>query len=111
LYNLALKYINLFCIFFLQILCLAEQIRFTEGCEQAITRGDLQNYNKELETQLESYTNVDLSEVSGVEGHVLDLKLKALILDTIHAIDVVHQLLQAGCHSMTDWSWQKQLRY
>ena len=53
-----------------------------------------------------------MTESSGqTAGHVLELKLKALILDTIHAIDVVHQLIGAGTRSTGDWMWQKQLRY
>ena len=47
---------------FLQILCLAEQIRFSENCEAAIKQGLLQNYCREIEGQLESYTSVDLTE-------------------------------------------------
>ncbi|KAK3100036.1 hypothetical protein FSP39_013759 [Pinctada imbricata] len=95
-----------------QILCLAEQIRFTENCEQALSKGNLTGYNKDLAGQLDSYTSVDLSDSAGdVQGHVLDLKLKALILDTIHAIDVVRFLGQSGTRSLTDWMWQKQLRF
>ena len=97
---------------YLQILCLAEQIRFTDNCEKAIANGSLSSFNKDLESQLESYTSVDMSESSGqTAGHVLELKLKALILDTIHAIDVVHQLIGAGTRSTGDWMWQKQLRF
>ena len=33
------------------------------------------------------------------ELHVLELKLKALIMDCIHVIDVVQQLLAAGTRS------------
>ncbi|OWF37256.1 Cytoplasmic dynein 2 heavy chain 1 [Mizuhopecten yessoensis] len=94
-----------------QMLCLAEQIRFTEACEQAISKGNLPGYQRELEAQLESYTSVNLSEASGVEGYVLDLKLKALILDTIHAIDVVQHLISQGCRNVQDWMWNKQLRF
>ena len=97
---------------YLQILCLAEQIRFTECCEHAISKGSLPQYNKELASQLESYTDVDLEDASSdTQTHVLDLKLKALILDTIHAIDVVQQLMQAGTRSPAEWMWNKQLRY
>ena len=46
-----------------------------------------------------------------MESHVLELKLKALILDTIHSIEVVQQLLRAGIKSLDDWTWQKQLRF
>ncbi|XP_022324921.2 cytoplasmic dynein 2 heavy chain 1-like isoform X2 [Crassostrea virginica] len=95
-----------------QILCLAEQIRFTECCEHAISKGSLPQYNKELASQLESYTDVDLEDASSdTQTHVLDLKLKALILDTIHAIDVVQQLMQAGTRSPAEWMWNKQLRF
>lgn len=81
-------------------------------CEHAISKGTLPQYNKELASQLESYTDVDLGDSSSdTQTHVLDLKLKALILDTIHAIDVVHQLMQAGTRSPDEWMWNKQLRY
>ena len=64
-----------------------------------------------MENQLESYTSVDLGDsASEGEGHVLDLKLKSLILDTIHAIDMVHKLMNIQVHSVTEWEWQKQLR-
>uniref|UniRef100_H2ZF02 AAA+ ATPase domain-containing protein n=1 Tax=Ciona savignyi TaxID=51511 RepID=H2ZF02_CIOSA len=38
-------------------------------------------------------------------------KLKSLILDIIHNIDVVEQLNKAGIRSSAEWIWQKQLRY
>jgi len=45
------------------------------------------------------------------EAQVLDLKLKSLILDVIHNIDVVEQLIKSEVRNTADWSWQKQLRY
>jgi dynein heavy chain 2 len=39
------------------------------------------------------------------------LKLKALILDLIHNIDVLGQLIEKGVRGLQDWYWQKQLRY
>ena len=66
-----------------------------------------------MESQLESYTNTEISGggSSNSESHVLELKLKALILDTIHSIDVVQQLIKHGIKSLDEWMWQKQLRY
>lgn len=66
-----------------------------------------------MESQLESYTNTEISGggSSDPESHVLELKLKALILDTIHSIDVVQQLIKHGIKSLDEWMWQKQLRY
>lgn len=45
------------------------------------------------------------------EAHVLKLKLKSLILDIIHCIDVVSSLSANNCSNLDDWQWQKQLRY
>jgi len=42
---------------------------------------------------------------------VLELKLKALILDTIHAVDVIEQIMQEQVTRVEQWEWNKQLRY
>ncbi|XP_056467776.1 cytoplasmic dynein 2 heavy chain 1 isoform X1 [Gadus chalcogrammus] len=96
-----------------QILGLAEQIQFTEDVEQALREQSLQRLELELSAKLEHYTRVDTSsqDPSSTETSVLQLKLKALILDIIHNISVVRQLNQAGVCSPDDWSWRKQLRF
>ncbi len=70
-----------------QILCLAEQIRFTRDCELAIGNNSLTGLRASLATQLETYTTAKPAD------NVLSLKLKALILDIIHHIDVVDKLM------------------
>ncbi|XP_068211563.1 cytoplasmic dynein 2 heavy chain 1 [Palaemon carinicauda] len=98
-----------------QILCLSDAILFTERCEESIKEGRLSNFLKELEAKLESYTGVDLTPEDNPESvtdsHVLELKLKALIFDTIHNIDVVESLIKNNTTSIGDWEWQKQLRF
>ena len=69
----------------------------------------LRDFKVEMENQLESYTSVDMSS-AGESGNVLELKLKALILDTIHSIDVIDQLQDNGTKGLAEWQWQKQLR-
>ena len=54
-------------------------LQFTERAEEAIKKGSLSSYLKELKAQLESYTSVDLTSADD-EAKVLELKLKALIL-------------------------------
>ena len=44
-----------------QILCLAEQVLFTERCEAAITENRLTELLIELESQLDSYTSADIN--------------------------------------------------
>ena len=88
---------------------MAESVLFTERCEEAIKRKNLRSFLSNMEAQLESFTSVDLGD--DAEAKVLELKLKALILDTIHNIDVVRALSDADVRSVDDWLWQKQLRY
>ena len=62
-----------------------------------------------LTDQLDSYTSVDLNDEES--QIVLELKLKALILDTIHYIQVVEDLLEHKVRSLDNWMWKKQLRF
>nr|CAB3240329.1 cytoplasmic dynein 2 heavy chain 1-like [Phallusia mammillata] len=96
-----------------QILCLGEQIAFNRDCESAIGENRLSQLKSELDKKLRSYTSVSINaqEMGQTEAHILDLKLKSLILDIIHNIDVVEQLIKTGIRSTGDWTWQKQLRY
>jgi len=99
-----------------QVLCVAEMIRFTESCEEAIRRHDLTTFMRTLASQLELYTSVNVDDTStpgqpDIKAQVLELKLKALILDTIHNIEVVEQLNSSSLSDVSEWQWQKQLRY
>jgi len=42
---------------------------------------------------------------------VLHLKIKSLILDTIHHISVVDELINSRVSSIHDWEWQKRIRF
>ncbi|CAI9593492.1 unnamed protein product [Staurois parvus] len=66
-----------------QILCLAEQIQFTEDVENAVRSHNLHEVELELTAKLEHYTSIDDTSGSDDAG-ILELKLKALILDIIH---------------------------
>ncbi|XP_062329494.1 dynein cytoplasmic 2 heavy chain 1 [Osmerus eperlanus] len=96
-----------------QILCLAEQIQFTEDVERALRQQSLQQLELELAAKLEHYTSVDTSseDATNTEASVLQLKLKALILDVIHNISVVRELGRAGVSSPEAWAWKRQLRF
>nr|WAW84826.1 cytoplasmic dynein 2 heavy chain 1 [Halisarca dujardinii] len=96
-----------------QILCLSEQILFTRHCEEALAGSTLNEYLVELEDQLAEYTATDLKRfnLSQEDAGILELKLKALILDNVHFNDVVKQLMEAKTRSTGDWLWSKQLRF
>ena len=84
-------------------------VNFGRNCVQAIKQGKLQNYKGDLQRQLESYAAFDHGG-----NDLIFVKVKSLILDIIHNIDVVDQLLKDGitqtCNP-NDWMWFKQLRY
>ena len=44
------------------------------------------------------------------DSKVLELKLKALILETLHYIDIVETLSEGKVRSTDHWLWKKQLR-
>lgn len=88
---------------------MTESIIFTEKCERAISAGDLESLHRSLKSVLEKYTSIDYGKTS--DGALLELKYKALIMDIIHYIDIVEQLIREGCRAPSDWSWQRQLKF
>jgi dynein heavy chain 2 len=95
-----------------QILGLAEYLHFTEKCEKAIKGAGLESLSKELKDELSKYTTFNYQSVTDAnERRVVELKVKSLILDIIHLVDVIKQLQDAKVTDIHDWIWQKQLRY
>lgn len=74
------------------MLCLAEQVRFCNDMEQCLgsdTAAKLLAYKQRLSDQLEEFSKTLVDE------RVLQLKLKSLILDLVHHIDIVNQMISA----------------
>lgn len=68
-------------------------------------------YNYDLfQNQLDTYTALNIeSTISG--ENVLHLKIKGLILDTIHHLSVVDELIKSRISSVDEWEWQKRIRF
>ena len=95
-----------------QILGLAEAVHFTSKCESSIANGSLVNLSVVLEKELETYTSFNIDSINDeTERQVMELKVKSLILDKIHFIDVVEQLKRKNVSTISDWEWQRQLRF
>lgn len=99
-----------------QILCLGNSIVYTERCEEAIRSQRLQEYLSKLKDELHLYTNFSTknspsNSSDNPQEKVQELKLKDLILDIIHEMDVVEYLIDNKTGSVADWGWQKQLRF
>ncbi len=78
--------------------------------EQAIQQGRLPTLAAELRAELASLSAADYS------GHtLLQLKKQALVMDLLHYCQVVDMLVAenggAGVGAVSDWTWQRQLRY
>ena len=89
-----------------QIVCLAEQIHFTESTYKCIKENQLRAFKAELDKKLELYTTYDYGE-----NQLLLLKLKALILDLIHHIDIIDTLVAKNVSTWQDWEWHRQLKF
>ncbi|KAK3929891.1 Cytoplasmic dynein 2 heavy chain 1 [Frankliniella fusca] len=97
-----------------QVLCLSQSIIFTAQCEEAIRKGTLHSLLKSIKAQQDVYANVELagfSEGNDDEGRILELKQKALLIDIVHHVHIVEDLIQCNTSSLEDWSWQRQLRF
>lgn len=110
-----------------QILCLCEEIAFTQQCESSITNNRLKNLKSSLKVQhnnkitpevawkylqarldgLTSFVTKNDEEYS----NILILKIRALILVLIHNISIVDSLIDSKKSlSLESWAWKKQLR-
>ena len=98
-----------------QMIGLAEYLHFTRNVERVITSGDFNGFNQlseQLQGDLEKYTTFDTAAIPDkTERSVIELKIKSLILDIIHFLDVVNQLKVAKPASLSDWAWKRQLRF
>lgn len=92
-----------------QILLLSERIRFTEKCEAATVEDDskaLKNLMNVLENQRKFYRKLENSD-----NELLALKVKNLLLETVHHLHVVNNLLNvSGNKEKSNWCWSRQLR-
>ncbi|CAJ1327577.1 unnamed protein product [Effrenium voratum] len=88
-----------------QLLCLSANIHFTYSVEKFMSNGQLLQLKGDLQSQLSSLTSLSF------DGALAQAKLKSLILDLIHNIAVLEDLLVQKVQKLSDWSWFRQLRY
>jgi dynein heavy chain 2 len=95
-----------------QVVCLTEYLHFTANVEKQLKAGgDLDQLQSALRSKLETFTNFDYAQIQDKQDKITtEMKLKSLILDIIHYIDVLDQLKKSNCKSVDDWEWQKQIR-
>ena len=89
-----------------QLLSLLYWVLFTQKTEESIRRQSLTELKSEYESDLTSLTGQELEF-----GSVLSIKVKSLILDIIHFLTVIEELVSANIRDIENWIWQKQLRF
>lgn len=87
-----------------QILCLAQNIRFTEQAEHAIRSKELHKLKSNIEKENLYYAAAE------IEDDCERYKKQALILQCAFYTSVIRMLIENNVTSISDWLWQKQLR-
>ena len=93
-----------------QIVLLKKWIDFTRSIENSISNSRLADLKIEFEKNLNQLTSLD----SAIQlNTVQQIQIKSLILDTIHFVAVVDELISndVSQQNVQSWYWQKQLRY
>jgi dynein heavy chain 2 len=92
-----------------QVLEITEAIIFTERTAKALSsdqKDGLSQVKKEYSDRLAQFT-MNKAKMTGLD----QLKVKNLILDVIHDIVVIDELIEADIRTVDDWVWFKQLKY
>ena len=90
-----------------QVLCIRNQVQFTERVEEMMPEGRLSELRNGLISVCQRLSSFKVS----MDAHVSGLKIKALVLDMIHQRDVVDELIKDGRRNTSAWVWNRQLRY
>ncbi|CAG9563609.1 unnamed protein product [Danaus chrysippus] len=88
-----------------QILCLLQNIRFTEQAESAILTKDLRKLKDNIEKEHIYYAEAE------VDNENEKCKRQALILQCSYYASVIDSLIEQNVVATSDWLWQKQLRF
>lgn len=87
-----------------QVICLAQNIRFTEQLEKAIMTKELHKLKSNIENENKFYMEYDVVDDNEKS------KRQALILQCAHYFTVIRSLIENNVSSASHWLWQKELR-
>jgi len=90
-----------------QVLSIFQWIQFTKQVEDAIKKSHLKSVRGDLSNQIVQLTSSERT----VQDTIAQIKLKSMILDVIHFLTVIEELIEDNVNNIEDWRWKKQLRY
>ena len=88
-----------------QLCSLSEVINFSEACAKALETNGLSNLKTDLQRKLTELTSTRQTEP------LMLIKVKSLILDLIHNIEVTDCLIESKANNIHDWQWHRQLKF
>ncbi len=91
----------------LQVLCINSHIKFTQDVDEKIPQAQLNELWEKKTLHLRQLTSYKQTEITWMTG----TKVREMIMNAIHQRDVLHDLIKSGAREVTDWAWNKQLRY
>lgn len=90
-----------------QVICLAKKIHFTKSTEKSITSMSLQNLSKTIKGEIEMFTDA----LASTTDNLLKLKLRSLLMDTVHQASIVQLLIDGNVTNNNDWIWLQQMKF
>lgn len=103
-----------------QVLSTAKALSFTRQTERAIQSMALPALRSSLQTEVDLYNSdafrgglagSDNTNAEEEEEEASQRKVRALLIDLVHGMDVVEQLIAQNVTRLTDWPWLQQLRF
>lgn len=92
----------------IQVLCTAKAISFTRLTEKSINSMNLSSHLNTIKDEIDRYSS---SKFQKVDNSLLQLKIRALLLDLVHHLSIVESLVAKNVTSDQDWLWLQQLKF
>lgn len=90
-----------------QVICLSKSIQFTRQTEKAITAMNLQNHLKSIKNEIVYYT----TNVPNDVDNLTKIKVRSILLDLVHQVTIVQQLIDENVINVLDWGWVQQMKF
>lgn len=90
-----------------QVLCLSKAINFTKQTEKSINTMNLQSHLKSLKEDIDYYTSNVFQNVDNLTA----IKVRALLIDLVHYVTIVQQLIDESVTNTQDWCWIQQIKF
>lgn len=89
-----------------QVLYLSRSIQFTKATEKAIGSASLPKHLQKLKDDIDYFTSN-----FATANNLTQIKVRGLLLDLVHYVSMVQQLIAEKITHIQDWEWMQQMRF